>query len=483
MNFLGLHCYPEGHPYAEPTVWHGLAGDFDAKGQVKASYVSRYFNTLLRPAWGDYRPQETSHFSFGGGLLFDRDDWAPPVMAGHCPLPAMPAGCNEVFNRMAGQFHDSFAFARQLGIKTCLGTEVPLTIPKAVQERLKARGKNPADPAVVREVYEATFRRIMASHPLDYYWLWTPEGWTWSGNNDAQYKATVTDIKLAQEAIENVHAPFKLAMCGWVLGPAHDRAAFDNDLSKDVPMSAISQALGHREVDAAFARIAGRQKWAIPWLESDGHQGLAGIQLYAGRMRRDAADAAEYGCTGLMGLHWRTDILSPNIAALAQAAWDQNWKGNCGGAACQDRQAGNAARPRDLPCGDFYADWAKANFGPEAADDIAKVFTKIDGKVPLACSDGCPVGPLSPDAKPWAVVARRFAFVEDLAKLRPRVCGLGSRDRFDYWLNTFQYYRSLAQLRCALGVKAAPEQIARLFGEAYRHCWPRLILPVDWPWW
>ncbi len=32
MNFLGIHCYPEGHPYAEPTVWHGLAGDFDAQG-------------------------------------------------------------------------------------------------------------------------------------------------------------------------------------------------------------------------------------------------------------------------------------------------------------------------------------------------------------------------------------------------------------------------------------------------------------------
>ena len=28
MNFLGIHCYPEGLPYAEPTVWHGLAGDF-----------------------------------------------------------------------------------------------------------------------------------------------------------------------------------------------------------------------------------------------------------------------------------------------------------------------------------------------------------------------------------------------------------------------------------------------------------------------
>ena len=182
MNFLGIHCYPEGHPYAEPTVWHGLAGDFDAQGRVKSSYVSRYFNTLLTPAWGDYLPKKTGDYSFGGALLFDDDAWAPEVMRGHCPVPQTPEACNEVFNRMAAQFRDAFTFARRLGVKTCIGTEAPLILPKALQERIKARGKNPDDPAVVREVYEGTFRRIMASHPLDYYWLWTPEGWTWDGN-------------------------------------------------------------------------------------------------------------------------------------------------------------------------------------------------------------------------------------------------------------------------------------------------------------
>jgi hypothetical protein len=323
MNFLGIHCYPEGHPYAEPTVWHGLAGDFDQQGQVQSSYESRYFNTLLTPAWGDYRPKKTGDYSFGGSLLFDDEAWAPDVLRGHCPLPKSPEDCNEVFNRMGAQFRDAFTFARQVGVKTCVGTEAPLILPKAVQDRLKAQGKNPADPAVVREVYEATFRRVVASHPLDYYWIWTPEGWTWDGNNEAQYKATVADIKLAHEALTNVEAPFQLATAGWVLGPAHDRAALDADMPKEIPMSAISRDLGAVKVDSAFGRIAGREKWAIPWLESDGRQGLAGLQLWAGRMRRDAADALAYGCTGLMGLQWRTDILGPNIAALAQASWDQ----------------------------------------------------------------------------------------------------------------------------------------------------------------
>jgi hypothetical protein len=601
MNFLGVHCYPEGLPYAEPTVWHGLPGDFHERGRVKHSYTSRYFNTLLTTAWGGYRPTKTGDYSFGGALLFERDDWAPPVMAGHCPLPATPDACNEVFNRMGEQFRDAFALARRLGVKTCIGSEAPLTIPKAVQARLKAQGKDPADPAVVREVYEGTFRRIMASHPLDYYWIWTPEDWTWKDNRPEQYRATVADIKLAQEALTNAKAPFKLATAGWVLGPAHDRAAFDADLSKDVPTSAISRTMGHTEVDPAFGRISGREKWAIPWLESDGQHGLAGIQLYAGRMRRDAADAADYGCTGLMGLHWRTDILAPNASALAQAAWDQAWKPkteaaavwqmagniaaypnakirgtadevlyrtcrydlrtiklgvpngkhkltlkfcephfnsagqrvfdvqvqgrtvlanldifskagqfaaldftfddvtvsdgtltveliarkslpcisaisvespgftsrtNCGGAAYKDWRADDSKRSRYLPCGDFYGDWARANFGAEAADDIARLFTDIDAKVPQVSDGGCPCGALPPDARPWSAVAPRFAIVDDLEKLRGRVRGCGNLERFDYWLNSFKYLRSIAQVRCAMGAKQ-PDEVKRIWAEAY----------------
>ncbi len=175
MNFLGVHCYPEGLPYAEATVWHGLAGDCDAQGRVKSSCAARYFNTLLTPAWGDFLAKKTGDYSFGAALLFDRDDWAPPAMVGHCPLPATPAACNEVFNRMGAQLRDAFAFARRLGVKTCVGTESPLTIPAAVRQRLLAQGKSAADAAAVRAVYEGTFRRIAASHPLDYYWLWTPE--------------------------------------------------------------------------------------------------------------------------------------------------------------------------------------------------------------------------------------------------------------------------------------------------------------------
>jgi hypothetical protein len=454
MNFLGIHCYPEARPYAEPTVWHGLAGDFNPAGEVNRSYVSHYYNTLVKGFWGPILPKPTSDYSFGGALLFARDDWAPPVMAGFCPLPDVPADCNEVFNRMAAQFREAFAFARRLSVKTCLGTEAPLLLPQAVRERAQAQGKNPSDPAVVREVYESTFRRIMASHPLDYYWIWTPEDWTWENNQPAQYSNTVADIKIAIQALKTVGAPFQLATCGWVLGPAHDRAAFDHDLPKNIPMGGISREFGYTEVDPAFGRIAGRERWAIPWLESDSHLGLAALQLEAGRMRRDAADALAYGCTGLMGLHWRTEILSPNISALAQAAWDQSWNTNA-----------PAPQPRTLRCDDFYADWARANFG---MPEVGQVFAALDGKVPPSVESGCPAGRLTPLATPWSALAPQFGFVEQLEKLRPRVHGAGNLDRFDYWLNTCRYHRSLAQLRCALA-KPNTDELTRLYGDTYRY--------------
>ncbi|NQT53882.1 hypothetical protein HQ576_17635, partial [bacterium] len=324
MNFIGAHCYPEGRPYAEPTVWTGLPGDFDASGRVAFSYPTSFYTALFRPPWGGLKAGKTSAYHLGAAMLFDRDDWGPDVMRGHAPRPTAPAACNEVFNRTAAMFREAFTFARLVGVKTCLGTEAPLTIPRAVRERLKQQGKNPADPAVVQEVYEGMFRRIMAAHPLDYYWLWTPESWTWRGNTAAQLKATVEDVRIAREALRTVGAPFRLATSGWVLGPANDRAALDRMISQEIALSAIGRHLGEDPVDPAFGRVKRRDKWAIPWMEGD-NGGLAIPQLWVGRTRQDAADARVYGCTGLMGLMWRTRILGPNIAALAQAGWAQPW--------------------------------------------------------------------------------------------------------------------------------------------------------------
>lgn len=607
MNFIGLHCYPEGGVGPEPLVWIGRAEDIGEGPTVHFSYPARHFLTSnVTGAWG-YRPMNTGDYSFGADQLFETDDYGAEYMQGFSPWTEMPPEkCNELFERMGRLLRDVFTFARELGIVTTIGTETPLTIPHKVRERLQAAGKNPADPAVVKEIYAAMFRRIMQTHPLDYYWLWTPEDWTWSGTRPEQVEATLTDLKMAYEAAREVNAPFRLATCGWVLGPSQDRALFDKVLPKDMPVSCINRQVGHEPVEPGFARVQGRPKWAIPWLEDD--PALISPQLWVGRMRKDAADALKYGCTGLMGIHWRTRQLGPNVSALANAAWDQqSWnpqwgkppappspppegpqggqfaafpgvdfadteedvvyqtvrydvdayhfdvpngqyrvtlkfcephydatgkrvfgvkiqgqtviesldlfaklgknrawdftvenvnvadgrlvieftrqveypciagivitgpvtrKINCGGPAWQDYQAdwpaATKTADRYLMCEDFYLDWASAQFGPEAAAEIAEIFAAVDGHLPRPSNWVHGPGGIAPDPRPWEQVRQDYAFVTQLESLREKIRGEGNLERFDYWLNLFRYMRANARVNCALHkYKAAIAEIEK----------------------
>lgn len=319
MNFIGLHTYP-----GEPTVWIGQPDDVAEDGTVKYSYPARWCNTAITTGWG-FSAKKTSDYHFGGAMLFDRDGYGSDVSRGFEMGTTDQEQHNEVFNRTGAMFKEAFAWARVLGVRTCVGTEVPLVIPDEVRQRVGRKlddGKYELDADARRRIYEGLFTRIARAYPTDYYWFWTPETWTWEKIKESTVKATMDDIFLAIDAARNVRPPFQLATCGWVLGPQNDRSYFDKVLPKDMPVSCINRQVGMEPVEPGFADVKGRSKWAIPWLEDD--PAMTSPQLWVGRMRRDAFDALKYGCDGLMGIHWRTRILRPNVAALAQAAWDQS---------------------------------------------------------------------------------------------------------------------------------------------------------------
>jgi len=207
-------------------------------------------------------------------------------------------------------------------------------------------------------------------------------------------------------------------------------------------------------VEEAFRDIRGRPKWAIPWLEDD--PALISPQLWVGRMRKDAKDALDYGCTGLMGIHWRTRVLGPNVAALAQAAWDQGDWGR------YETTEGE----RDLPADDFYRDWAVSQFGEGVAREAASIFARLDGGPLYLRGENLRKANL-PRSSMWhqgpgAVISRRnesvhifdsraemdqaFSFIEELEDLRGGVQGKGNLERFDYWLNTFKFAKATSQL-------------------------------------
>jgi hypothetical protein len=461
MNFIGFHNYPEGDVGPEPGVWIGTPSDIGSRDDVRFSYPSRWANTERLGTWG-YAPMKTSEFTGGAGLLFGGDEYGPEVMSGMMPSPGSPEDSNILFGRSAKMFQQAFAMAKSLGVKTCIGTETPLTIPKLVQDRLVKEGKDPKDPAVVRELYEGIFRRIAAEYPVDYYWLWTPEDWTWSGNKPGQLEAATRDLQAALDALKAIGNPFTLATSGWVLGPQNDRAALDKFLPKDSPMSCINRTVGNSPDERGFANVLGRPKWVVPWLEND--PSLTAPEPWAGRMRYDAVDALRLGCTGLLGIHWRTRILAPNIAALAAAAWDQQWvpsgfdtspipygttiaETKIDQAGLEDPQGG-----RTMPVEEFYIDFARANFGENAAVSAGKLLARIDGMSlpkPATWLDG--PGGIKVETKPWSDVAKQYAFVEELAKVRDSVTGAGNLGRFDYWLNTYRYMEAMAEVGCMRG--------------------------------
>ena len=437
----------------------------------------------LRGNWG-YAAKRTSDYIFGSAQLFERDGYGPQVMFGAMPVPDTPGLCNQVFDRTAAMLHDAFTFAHLLGVKTCVGTETPLTVPRLVRERLVAMNKDPKDLAGMQELYEGIFRRAAQAYPLDYYWFWTPEGWTWSGVKEEQIQATTNDLAAAIAAHRKVQPGFGLATCGWVLGPPQDRALFDKVLPKDVAVSCINRQVGYTPVDAGFARVKGRSKWAIPWLEDDG--ALAAPELWAGRMRRDAFDALRYGCDGLMGIHWRTRVLGPNIGALAQAAWDQSaWAKayqSPSPASHPPRVPGpvGGAPPEAFPpIGDFYADWAAHEFGPEAGPAAAKIFQQVDCALPKPSVWVKGPGGIQPDQRPWDEV-KDYAFVDEFAALSAKVTGAGNREWFSYWLNTFLYLRTMGEVNCAWGeYNAAIAKVKQEKApEAQRALARRLALPA-----
>jgi hypothetical protein len=105
-----------------------------------------------------------------------------------------------------------------------------------------------------------------------------------------------------------------------------------------------------------------------------------------------------------------------------------------------------------MPVGDFYRDFAQANFGPGAAAEIGALFTRIDGiklPTPAGWIDG--PGDILPNSEPWTKVSTAYDFVDEFARLRPRVHGSANLARFDYWLNQFRAFRLIAELGCTAG--------------------------------
>ena len=432
LNFIGFHTYPSWNPSAGPeaNVWIGLPEDVDRQGNVRFGYEAGVVTT--RRGWA-VTPFPTSKYASGAGLLFEGDDYGPDFLLDCLGWPKSDQAATAMFNRYGDSQQKAFSQARRLGIKTCVGTELPLGVPKALAARLEAQGMKPDDPEVIRRLYEGTFLRLMRKTPVDYYWFWTTEAWLGRdpGSKGWELASTVNvdrDLRLAHAAAASVNAPFGFAACGWRLGTRADALWMDKHTPKSWAASSINTGMGRDPVEKAYNAIQGRPKWAIAWAEDDGAAGAHcctcwDLQLFAERMFANSSDAFRYGCDGMMAIHWRTAAISPNITALAQAGWDLDSAGaaNTNSPTVSDPKAGMDA---------FWADWGRGMFGGDAGAEAGRVIQKLDGShygINALISGGAK----TTDAR----VFEFFAPLRELEALRSLIKGTGNLERFDYWIN------------------------------------------------
>lgn len=317
MNSFSMHTYP----YVEPNVWIGLEEDIEANGNIKHSYPTTLANTARPGAWG-YSAMNPQLYSCGAAGFFQDSIYASPLITGVLPYPKNQEEMNLVFNRTGDLLNDVFSFGKQLGIKFCTGLETPLSIPRQVRERLLEKNIDPSSKEAKKLLYEGIFSRIEKTHPLDYFWLWTPEDWTWGTPHKESVERTIEDVLIARDVLEKRGNPFGFGLTGWVLGPPDAPCIFDSYLPKTDFLSSLSRLCGQERVDLGYRKLKGIRNTApILWLEDD--PALTTPQFWAGRLRNDMAELLANECNGIVGVLWRTRSIAPNILAFSRACWEQ----------------------------------------------------------------------------------------------------------------------------------------------------------------
>lgn len=306
-----------------------------------------------------------------------------------------------------------FSYARLFNIKCAIGNE------------------NRGD----QDYFTTLFNEIRNTVKPDFYWISSPETWSYSSPPQNKTDELISTYKAALAAQKTTNAPFGIASMGWSLGPQNDPLVLDRNLPKELIMSTQNLNVGKGAVQPEWAQITARRKWVIPWMEDDFN--LLSPQLWVKRTIQNAADAKQYGCEGLIGVHWRIKTITPQMMALAGLVWDNQFNEK-----------------------NFYDDFALTHFGAEAAEEISAIFQNIDGKVPEVSVwlDGWPGG-LKKDSAYWELNSEKFEFVNQLENIRPRIKGKGNLERFDYYLNQYRYLRGLAKLRTNTGTSKQAESL------------------------
>jgi hypothetical protein len=353
FNTLGIHVYSGANQWTESF----LSFEYGGAGHLG------FTDTSATNRWG-YLPARTSRYGMGAADFYDSE-----VFGSEATTRAR--NCWEAAEFAQQLWGEAFRYAERLGIHTGVGFE-PYQIPDEIfraappQAHLVSKdSKLPGariDPESVtaRDILEARLARLLEAYPtVDYVWLWEDEGMSWASQR-ANVPLSVTPFSQAYEFLKR-HAPEKrLVISGWG-GVVRNFAHFHRALPEDVIFTSLSDNLGWDPVSEEYAKLEGRERWPIPWLEDDPAMWLPQFHVY--RFVSDMDRAQKFGCQGLMGIHWRHRIMDANAGFQARYSWEATLK------------------PQT-----YFQAFARAQARPPAASKLAKVLDEADRDMLLLCS-------------------------------------------------------------------------------------------------
>jgi hypothetical protein len=353
FNTLGVHVYSSTNQWAESFLSFEYAG---------AGHLA-YTDTSATNRWG-YLPERTSRFGMGASDFF-----ADEVFGAEATTKAR--SCWEAEELAQQLWKEAFQYAKQLGIRAGVGFEpyqVPdeiyrATPPEAYFASGDAKIPGPRiDPEsmAAKDILEARLGRLLEAYPtLDYVWLWEDEGMSWASQKQ-NVPLSVTPFKQAFEFLKR-HAPEKrLVISGWG-GVVRHFAYFHKSLPEEIIFSSLNDNLGWDPVSEEYAKLEARERWPIPWLEDDPAMWLP--QFHVARFVRDMDLAEQYGCHGLLGIHWRHRMMDIDAGFQATYSWN-----------------------KELTPTKFFQAFASAQAREPRAGNLAKVLDDTDRERLILCS-------------------------------------------------------------------------------------------------
>jgi hypothetical protein len=312
FNTLGVHVYSAQDQWAESFLSFEYAG---------AGHIA-YTDTTATHRWS-YLPERTSRYGMGGADFF-----AGEVFGAEATTQARNTWeAQELAQRLWGE---AFEYAKQLGIRTGVGFE-PYRIPDEIYRATPPEARLPGDTktrgpridpesVTAKDILEARLANLLEAYPLvDYVWLWEDEGMNWDSQK-SKVPLSVTPFKQAYDFLKR-HAPDKrLVISGWG-GVVRNFAYFHKTLPEDIVFSSLGDNLGWDPTSEEYGKLEGRERWPIPWLEDD--PGMWLPQFHVARFVRDMDLAEQYGCQGLLGIHWRHRIMDVDAGFQSAYSWDK----------------------------------------------------------------------------------------------------------------------------------------------------------------